>query len=134
MIIDFNTVTAFLNRKHVKLRPPASRANFSRIQEIINGSIDNNIYEMYSIFDGFEELDFEPASFIRIWSLDEVVKNNDLSSSPRLFFSDTDLMAIWYSVDFSDSSRQIFNDNEVALASDLSSFWKMIISERFFPA
>jgi hypothetical protein len=76
--------------RDIKIAAPADEDHLSHLKESISSEMFRILYEnIYKDFDGFMDGDFDSASFLRIWSIREIVTSsfNDGNFVPFVDFS-----------------------------------------------
>lgn len=79
-----------LQARGIKVAPPASNSQLLKLKEVINLELFDTLYKyVYQWFDGFDDGDFDSASFLRIWPIERIISSRQLSRhfAPFLDFS-----------------------------------------------
>ena len=100
-------LTDFLRGRDVALNPPASEQDISLLEKAIGGTLSASVRILYEAFDGFADLDWEPATLWRIWPIGEVVAGIETARLPYVDFADELHWGIIYAMDATDCSRPI---------------------------
>lgn len=86
-----------LKERGIALSPPASSEKISALKSHCDARVFDKLYDsIYRWFDGFLDDDFDEASFLRIWSIDRVIKTEKVSNIyPFMDFSlDSDIYGL----------------------------------------
>jgi hypothetical protein len=117
-----------LARRGTHLNPGIEISSAIRKAKTKNINIDQYILDIFSQFNGFQEGALDPGSSIRIWSLEEILRQLQ-EGQHRSPFADFLLQSNEYTFDLGDANAPIFLDDEkTAVAENFREFLRQIIS------
>ncbi len=77
--MDVLSVQSALLARGVKLSPPATKTDLERLGRFAGSHANKSLFEIYSVFDGFEE--YDRKSQILIWPIHKVIQMENVAST-----------------------------------------------------
>jgi len=87
------------------------------------------VVEVLREFDGFSDGDFEAASFVSVWPVDEAIAH-DCTTRPMLAFSDWSLNAMIFGFDPVTGGPTISIEDGRQVAPSYRALWSQLLADR----
>jgi hypothetical protein len=126
---DPRTIRDALRERGVALNPPVSADVLDRLTRWAGAAPHQDVIELLREFDGFSNGDFDAASFVSIWPVDDAIAN-DWTKRPTLAFCDWSLNAIIFGFDPVIGGPTISIEDGRQVAPSYCDFWSLLLADR----
>lgn len=97
---------AFWDECEVKMKPPATAADFEKAETILSFSFPDDFKALYAVVNGFDDYEWQEYMF-SFWSLDRIVKEREEKSE---FIGFCDFLIMSNVIGFKKSKTGIFKE------------------------
>jgi hypothetical protein len=97
---SFDVIARNFIRRGVNINPPASWEDLAALDLCIGFKTDISIKRLYLVFNGFQDMDFDPGSEICFWPISEILRSRKNVNDNQVVFADFSLCSHLYMCDF----------------------------------
>jgi hypothetical protein len=113
----------------IRVGEPASITMLAELERFVGAPLSEDIRSMYLSFNGFKDDDFDVDTYISIWPIEKILKQDEGRHRPEMIFGDIAMDAILLLTDPTiDNCLILTSESDDVLAPNIKAFWNLFMS------